>query len=377
MITLFSMSKYWKDAASVLVLVRSLLHNSLSKGNNARTAVKCPADYKILVVKRAAKSSFMPNGYVFPGGLCHEADASKEWLELYNTINVGPSRTTYPFSPEKDVNKIRSNNCLSFNGNGDLPKPLSLRITAIRELFEESGILLVRSKRIDEKTDYFSSTRASYLYSDEIIEWQSRIQQDPKEFINFCHHFNCVPDVWSLKDWSFWLTPLHVSSKRFDTAFFITALSHIPPTRPDEKEVSDLKWSTPTELLENHSLQKLWLPPPQFYELSRIRDNFTKIQKAMEHSSSWVGCDRWMPVEIKANDGRVYLLPGDEVYPKVPDYEGSKVNNDTNETAGAQSMKELRANSSRLHRFEIRGAHDQDIVISHFPSTDHVYPKKK
>ena len=36
----------------------------------------------MLLVKRSSKSKFMPNAYVFPGGVVAEADTSGGWLEV-------------------------------------------------------------------------------------------------------------------------------------------------------------------------------------------------------------------------------------------------------------------------------------------------------
>ena len=39
-------------------------------------------DYQTLMLKRSSRSKFMPNAFVFPGGVLAEADTSEEWLTL-------------------------------------------------------------------------------------------------------------------------------------------------------------------------------------------------------------------------------------------------------------------------------------------------------
>lgn len=34
-------------------------------------------------MKRSKKTSFMPNGFVFPGGVVEKSDDSIDWIELY------------------------------------------------------------------------------------------------------------------------------------------------------------------------------------------------------------------------------------------------------------------------------------------------------
>jgi len=49
--------------------------------------------------------------------------------------------------------------------------------------------------------------------------------------------FECVPDMWSLSEWSNWLTPASLS-KRFDTMFYLCFLDNEPTVLHDEKEMT-------------------------------------------------------------------------------------------------------------------------------------------
>ncbi len=51
----------WRDAASVIVVARD--RDGISKSE---------FDYKLVMLRRSAKSKFMPNAYVFPGGATHK-----------------------------------------------------------------------------------------------------------------------------------------------------------------------------------------------------------------------------------------------------------------------------------------------------------------
>lgn len=39
-------------------------------------------------MKRSRQTSFMPNSFVFPGGVCEKNDDSSDWIELYKTLGV-------------------------------------------------------------------------------------------------------------------------------------------------------------------------------------------------------------------------------------------------------------------------------------------------
>lgn len=47
---------------------------------------------KVLVMKRSKQSSFMPNGFVFPGGAVEKTDDSTDWTELYKSFGVTNDR---------------------------------------------------------------------------------------------------------------------------------------------------------------------------------------------------------------------------------------------------------------------------------------------
>lgn len=71
------------------------------------------------------------------------------------------------------------------------------------------------------------------------------------------------------------------------------------------------QWSVPGELLDSFSKQEILLPPPQFYELSRL-GTFDCIEQlanfAVQRNST--GSELWMPVTVQTTDGEVMLLPG-------------------------------------------------------------------
>lgn len=46
----------------------------------------------------------------------------------------------------------------------------------------------------------------------------------------------CVPDVWSLSEWSNWLTPTSFT-RRYDTLFYISFLENEPAVFLDDKEM--------------------------------------------------------------------------------------------------------------------------------------------
>jgi nucleoside diphosphate-linked moiety X motif protein 19 len=246
------MSKFWKEASSVIVAAKvSFPHgtmcNSVHRVNrpNKNAILKqrieserlCSPNFKVLALRRSSKNSFFPDSYVFPGGNTHAADSSKEWLDLYDQYGVGEYVFELITSLSRKCSKIR---IVESQREDDVLKSIALRITGIRETFEESGVLLCKSKCAHSSQP---SSWASYLSGHEIKNWQRKVQEDASEFISLCRHFECYPDIWSLQEWSNWLTPSDYT-KRFNTIFFLAALDQMPTVVSSSIEVNELKVHT-------------------------------------------------------------------------------------------------------------------------------------
>lgn len=119
--------KLWRESASVI----------LSAKTQFPTANLF--NYKILSLKRSAKSGYMPSNFVFPGGNISKNDSHPDWLRLFEKFGF-PQDSFNDLVPKKNVPQI-----LKSNKNSSVSKHLSFRLCAIRETFEESGILLCRS----------------------------------------------------------------------------------------------------------------------------------------------------------------------------------------------------------------------------------------
>lgn len=126
----------------------------------------------------------------------------------------------------------------------------------------------------------------------------------------------------------FFQTPTKLLERgRFDTIFYVGFSDRLPRDEAvkDGAEISKVVWSDPETLLAESSQQKLWLAPPQVYELSRIA-NFSDFNAFKTFSSvrSSKGCCTWMPMKVDLADGTVFLYPQDELYPDEPDFAGGQ-----------------------------------------------------
>jgi len=113
-------------------------------------------------------------------------------------------------------------------------RSLALRLTALRETFEELGILLCR----DSKSLTSTSGYGKFYDQFDRVHWQHIVHNDASQFLKLCKQLEVLPDVWSLHEWSVWRTP-STFKKRFETAFFVTALEQEPSVLIEPNEVKD------------------------------------------------------------------------------------------------------------------------------------------
>ncbi|KAG7473525.1 hypothetical protein MATL_G00096730 [Megalops atlanticus] len=387
--------KHWKEAATVILAAGTRCRPAVDslKRSKVPSPVNCSKselphksvfDYEVLLLKRSGKSGFMPNAYVFPGGLVDSSDFSSDWLETFQSFRHSPnfglgvvkqSPETRPPIFATDRVKLGS----------PIPGEVAFRICAVRETFEESGVLLVVPKNeehsivnsLNQSRDSNippSLTRITELWDTrELAKWRSLVIENPFNFIRMCKELECMPNIWAMHEWGNWLTPTGVYGKerRYDTAFFICCLQETPHTVQDKKEIVHFKWSTPSEVLQSYQARELWIAPPQFYDLGRMCQ-FPQLQDLhnFARSRALEGCEQWLPVRLVSADCYISLLPGDGLYPSKMDRSGqSDVKLSTE-----KSFKELQQESLVLHRIVNFDPYTSSVHVNITPKYKHLLP---
>ena len=174
-----------------------------------------------------------------------------------------------------------------------ISRDLSLRITAIRETFEESGILLLeKNGQLIKSSDLPNKN--------EIKQWRNAVEADASKFLDMCKELGACPKVDQLYEWSNWLTPPGILPKRFDTAFYLTNIPEIPDyAAEDGGETVHFAVMNPFEALSKSLKSEIILHPPQFTELSRIAKAYS-LEVLIDYASNRQqrGIKRWCPNQI-------------------------------------------------------------------------------
>ncbi|XP_063701535.1 acyl-coenzyme A diphosphatase NUDT19-like [Culicoides brevitarsis] len=348
--------KPWREAATLIIAAKS--HKISTNG----------FDYRILCMKRSEKTSFLNNHICYPGGSTEEQDQASGWIEHFHKHGINL----------RDLNKLtldyhrqKRGNALIFHDNDDsgqgqlLSKAISLRIGAIREAFEELGVLLCRS------TASTSRKSSNFLRTNDILKFQQQVHDHEMTFLQLCQQLNVVPDVFSLFEWSCWLTPTTFPSRRFLTAFFLCTINEQLPIFPEPKEAFSYFWRTPEEYIQLLHQNEVWYHPPQYYEFCRLA-NFKEIEELQNFlvTREEQGSVLMMPIVTKCEDGMCFIFPGDEKYPKMP----KLIAENTEAERFEGNLEEFREKSRILNRFEIKSPSEVELHSNCDPINGHKRP---
>ena len=197
---------------------------------------------EVLLLQRHARSAFLPGAHVFPGGAVEEADFAPEMAALCRGLSFEQAhRIVGDVSPPE--------------------KSLGFFVAAIREAFEESGILLAHGNASHGPVDERWMTRLGGYRAD--------AHADPSIFISRLRDEGLKLATNTLFYFAHWITP-EVLPIRFDARFFVAAALPGQKASPDGKETVEARWISPQDALAEHEAGKLKLAPPTFHSLTEL-----------------------------------------------------------------------------------------------------------
>jgi nucleoside diphosphate-linked moiety X motif protein 19 len=240
----------------------------------------------------------------------------------------------------------------------------TVKLCAIRETFEESGVLLFepttsadgpKQKEIEEKWRKVDDRTKTQL--------REKVHSSGRKFVDLFEKNlgkEVRPAVSRLTHWANWVTPLMLP-RRFDTHFFISVLpsASSPDASPDETpyyklassdgvETSIAEWLTPTQAIRralahtanlsypsttptyaeqphsmgNNPTKSIILHPPQFYLLAELAQNHKSYRSLLDSDGGVVRTrivKSFTPqigrvVDEGGKERPATILPGDESF---------------------------------------------------------------
>jgi 8-oxo-dGTP pyrophosphatase MutT (NUDIX family) len=225
---------------------------------------------EVLMIRRNEGASFAGGALVFPGGRVDPNDANPLWRDHAEALDpeIGPSQ-----------------------------------VAAVREAFEETGILIARTA-----DGRMISGEAARAFS----PWRARVEDDDGRFLELIRREKLSLACDRLTLFSHWIPPqgLH---KRFDTLFFAARLPEGQEPLPDGDEATDALWLGPKSVLDRRLKGefKIMFPTARNLDLLTLSADVAHV----------IALSRARRIEamtpaLEVRDGRKYLtIPDGYGYP--------------------------------------------------------------
>jgi 8-oxo-dGTP pyrophosphatase MutT (NUDIX family) len=193
------------------------------------------AGIEAFLLRRVKGMAFAGGMTVFPGGGVdpRDADTSVAW--------AGPSPEWWGSV---------------FNVEPSLAR--ALVCAAVRETFEESGVLLAGPDATSVVADISAFAEARR----QLVDRELSLAQ-------FLKNEDLVLRADLLRPWANWVTP-YEEPRRYDTRFFVAALPTGQRADGETTEASDASWQTPAEAIADAQEGRRMLMPPTWRTLDEV-----------------------------------------------------------------------------------------------------------
>ncbi len=228
---------------------------------------------ELYLLRRHASMEFAGGMFVFPGGGVDERDfdATVGW--------AGPSPAQWATRLGTDEEMARALVC-----------------AAVRETFEESGVLL-------------AGPSADAVVADTTgDDWEAdRVALESRELAmtDFLTRRGLVLRTDLLGSWDGWLTPVF-EPKRYRTWFFVAAMPEGQRTRDVSSESSEVTWLSARIAADRAEDGEVWMLPPTYLTCLEL-GTFDSVDDILEASDRDV--DMFTPAVEPGSEGWVLSIP--------------------------------------------------------------------
>jgi len=229
--------------------------------------------FEVLMVRRHHQIDFASGALVFPGGKTHATDHDPAWAD----------------------------HCVGWAEVEADERPL--RIAAIREVYEEAGVLL----SVDAAGEPFMGDQRAH-------DARGAVTNNERAFIDVTTELGLKIDLAALTPFARWITP-PLTPKRFDTWFYVCRAGTEQLAICDGWETVDAEWIAPSKALEMGAAgeRKIIFPTRMNLQLlAEASDAADAIARALGRTL--------VPVEPKIEQrdgGQVLVLPPNAGYGPV------------------------------------------------------------
>ncbi len=240
-----------------------------------------PSRMEVLLLKRDRNASFVPGAYVFPGGRVDPADWTKQTLASVDGLTAETAATRLGLV-------------------GTSPPAIAYYIAALREAFEETGILVGVGPNAQAPPTAAASVEVEVL--------RNGLMEGSVSFNEALKHLSCRIDGSSIEYLAHWITPER-EPRRFDTRFFAARVQTDAEPIFDPREMTEARWLSPKEALARNQGGTLPMIFPTIDTLQRLAD-YTTVGDALRGIGD-VSIPTLMPKLVLTEKG-VRLQVGEE-----------------------------------------------------------------
>lgn len=240
-----------------------------------------PDGLQVYLLRRASSMAFAAGMYVFPGGTVDPRDAE-------HTVRWGgppPEAWARAFTAAEGEAR-------------------ALVCAAVRETFEESGVLLAGPSEQEVAGD----TTGEGWESD-----RRGLVDRTLPFAELLLRRGLVLRTDLLRPWAHWITP-EFEARRYDTRFFVAAVPAGQRARDVSTEADKVSWTTPQGALDRYARAEMAMLPPTAVTLAELA-RFRTVDEVLTHAPQQALSPR-MPKAVLDGDEVHLLLPGEPGYPR-------------------------------------------------------------
>jgi 8-oxo-dGTP pyrophosphatase MutT (NUDIX family) len=248
-------------------------------------------ELEVLMLKRNARSVFVGDMWVFPGGAVDPGDATPE-------ADAAVARLT----------DLEASAVLDVDRGG-----IAYWVAALRETFEEAGVLLAHPLAGGPLVDLTDPETARRFAAHR--DWVNTHEGD---FVEVVSDEELVLDGGGVHYVARWVTPVG-PPRRYDTRFFVTSMPSGQTPVADDDEAVDHEWFGARDALAAHDAGEMEMLTPTVSMLQRLA-RFVSVEQAVEAAAG-------APVD-GSRDELVRIRPwvegaGRIAYPEDADYEAA------------------------------------------------------
>ena len=242
---------------------------------------------EVFMVRRHEDTAFMGGAHVFPGGRVDAADreaADPRWCD-----GIADAAARLCELPPADA--------------------IAYHVAAVRELFEEAGVLLARG----EDGHFVSFAGAAD---------RARFTQDRRDVYGGGLSLRDIVEREGLRlaldalvPFAHWVTP-PMDVRQFDTRFFVTRVPADQAPAHDDTETTHGVWITAADAIARCRADEIILPPPTWTTLREI-ERFGTVDEVLAWTRQ-LRIVRREPMFLVQAGVKLLLLPGDPLVPEHP-----------------------------------------------------------